>query len=654
MVNFLDSLHLTPKLLSKYSDAEISEAIWVVLNWTYLYRQNNRNIKELVLWIKSFIKKYDISLTDLPKLDQIFDTLLSSSIDFSDYGLISYFKDRISKDFDEYFRNILELMEHSPMTYFVWDASNDWWPVKDVSKNLLQNFWYDSIRFLNWEKKFADIIYRRDLNRVSQEVHQNIFDKKLDNFEQYYRIVDAKWDIRHVYDFTKVIYDDKGNVVKLYWFIIDITDKVRAQTLEENYKKALDNSAIVQIINREWVIEYVNDLYRIVSWDDRDIIWKNASIMWWKAFHDKEFWKDMWTTVNDWNVWSGIIKNPRVWTRWWVYYTKATITPLRNSNWEIDGFMAIKFDITESEELKHQLWVANARLEQILDSTSQWFWTIDDNLVIKDVNDSFCQMLWYTKEEVIGKSIYDFFDTENKEKLDEQVHLIKDQKHRNYDISITKKDWTQLPIILKATSIQDFEWNFSEAIAFITDITEIKEYQKRLYEMANKDPLTWICNRRNFDIQLKSNFELVNDWGISKLSLVVFDLDHFKRINDWFGHDWWDLVLKKVWEILLELELLIKWLSVYRVWGEEFVILWVDISLDEMFKIMESLRLTISETKVLIDTREIGFTISAWIVEYSIDARIDSETKLYKKADALLYMAKEDGRNNVKTPRDLV
>jgi len=69
------------------------------------------------------MRKYDLSVVDLPDLDSIFDRLLNSSISLSDYGVISYFKIRISKDKDEYLRNILDLMEHSPMTYFVWDTS---------------------------------------------------------------------------------------------------------------------------------------------------------------------------------------------------------------------------------------------------------------------------------------------------------------------------------------------------------------------------------------------------------------------------------------------------------------------------------------------------------------------------------------------------
>jgi len=90
------------------------------------------------------------------------------------------------------------------------------------------------------------------------------------------------------------------------------------------------------------------------------------------------------------------------------------------------------------------------RFHKILNSTSQWFWVIGEDLKILDINDGFCTMTGYNKEEITGRHIYDFFDSESRKVLEKQAHTIKDTKHRTYDVKLLRKDGTSLPIKLES------------------------------------------------------------------------------------------------------------------------------------------------------------------------------------------------------------
>ncbi len=82
--------------------------------------------------------------------------------------------------------------------------------------------------------------------------------------------------------------------------------------------------------------------------------------------------------------------------------------------------------------------------------------------------------------------------------------------------------------------MRDDGGNFSEAVAFVADSTEAKAFQARLYLASITDELTQIGNRRHFDGEFSESFQALRDGKIENLSLVIFDIDNFKRVNDSF------------------------------------------------------------------------------------------------------------------------
>lgn len=143
-------------------------------------------------------------------------------------------------------------------------------------------------------------------------------------------------------------------------------------------------------------------------------------------------------------------------------------------------------------------------------------------------------MLGYGREDLVGHDVREFFDEKNRTALDAQAKNIVSTDHRNYDVEILKKDGTSLPITITATTLRDEGGTFSEAVAFVADSTEAKAFQARLYLASITDELTQIGNRRHFDAEFSESFQALRNGKMESLSLVIFDIDNFKRVNDSF------------------------------------------------------------------------------------------------------------------------
>lgn len=174
----------------------------------------------------------------------------------------------------------------------------------------------------------------------------------------------------------------------------------------------------------------------------------------------------------------------------------------------------------------------------------------------------------------------------------------------------------------------------------------LNEYNRQAFEhMAHTDSLTGLNNRRFFEYLAQQHpTHRLKEGTLSPSSLIVFDVDHFKKINDNYGHDIGDQVLqiiaKTAQSEMRNTDILA------RYGGEEFIALLPDTHLDDALKIADCLRQRIEQTEVFLDqVQSLKFTISvgAAILE-------TCETDLYtviKQADIALYQAKANGRNRV-------
>ncbi|PYE90109.1 GGDEF domain-containing protein [Phyllobacterium leguminum] len=164
-----------------------------------------------------------------------------------------------------------------------------------------------------------------------------------------------------------------------------------------------------------------------------------------------------------------------------------------------------------------------------------------------------------------------------------------------------------------------------------------------LAQAALTDGLTGMQNRRYFDEALKEY--LVQFGRIDKpVGLMILDLDHFKSVNDTYGHDMGDAVLREVAHCLKDYTRYHD--VVARLGGEEFAIVVSNMEKEYLAKLAERIRKAVSEIALTVDDVPIKVTTSIGVAEWD---RQESWQDFYRRADQLLYQAKNMGRNRVCT-----
>ncbi len=187
------------------------------------------------------------------------------------------------------------------------------------------------------------------------------------------------------------------------------------------------------------------------------------------------------------------------------------------------------------------------------------------------------------------------------------------------------------------------------SIGSLRDITERvqveSEIKEELEKLTNIDALTDLANRREFFYRLDHEMKRIRR-NQSEVSILVIDIDHFRRINEQFGHDIGDAVIMQVADIirkqLRETDL------AARIGGEEFGVFLPDTPIEGAYWVAERIRLSIAKALMMVgaDKTPVGVTVSIGAATATVHDELDA-TEIYKMADTRLYIAKHTGRNQV-------
>ena len=194
--------------------------------------------------------------------------------------------------------------------------------------------------------------------------------------------------------------------------------------------------------------------------------------------------------------------------------------------------------------------------------------------------------------------------------------------------------WTTFLINLLICGVISF------VVVRLTRMT-IHSYQERVERMASTDKLTGLYNRQAFDLMFEAAVAEAGRDG-TPFALLSLDLDHFKEINDTYGHQAGDAVLERTARILQAGVRSSD--SVFRWGGEEFLVLLRKCPKDAAMLVGDKLRTSLKLTVTTHDGREIRITVSAGVADYHND---ESGKDLIKRADQALYEAKRLGRDRV-------
>jgi diguanylate cyclase (GGDEF)-like protein len=177
------------------------------------------------------------------------------------------------------------------------------------------------------------------------------------------------------------------------------------------------------------------------------------------------------------------------------------------------------------------------------------------------------------------------------------------------------------------------------AIGFLASV--VIEYQQHLSNLATMDPLTRLLNRRGLEDALQISRAQAARRGLPTSAIMV-DIDHFKQVNDSFGHEVGDHVLRQVGDIISRLTRSSD--VVARTGGEEFLIVLPETELASARLLAERIREAIGQRPLLVDSQRIGVTVSLGVASVVGAMNLD---ELSLEADRAMYLAKRGGRNRV-------
>ena len=169
----------------------------------------------------------------------------------------------------------------------------------------------------------------------------------------------------------------------------------------------------------------------------------------------------------------------------------------------------------------------------------------------------------------------------------------------------------------------------------------VSPYENRLQEMATTDKLTGVYNRQAFDLVMGETIKDANR-NKNKFSIVIFDIDFFKTINDNYGHLAGDEFIKSIVDVTNPF---LRKSDIFSRWGgDEFILLLKNCSIEDAYNISENIRSEIKKIKVTFKDNDIFSTVSMGVSEYRLGEEMD---KVICRADKALYISKRNGRDRV-------
>jgi diguanylate cyclase (GGDEF)-like protein/PAS domain S-box-containing protein len=244
----------------------------------------------------------------------------------------------------------------------------------------------------------------------------------------------------------------------------------------------------------------------------------------------------------------------------------------------------------------------------------------------------------YSYAEMMAMSVkeLDATDEESVRIMKENIARMKVKGFVTFEIRHQRKNGSTFPVEIRG---QIFVLEGKKLVISVArDISERQEVQQKLEKLATTDPLTGVYNRYQFEL-LYDNEVKKNHRHEQDMALILFDIDHFKDINDTFGHDAGDLALREFVAIIRKN---IRSYDICARWGgEEFILLVPGIDIQNAVSIAETIR----DEVFRCEFHRVGhFTTSAGVSGWSRSDTIDS---LIKRADQALFIAKKAGRNRV-------
>jgi diguanylate cyclase (GGDEF)-like protein/PAS domain S-box-containing protein len=302
-----------------------------------------------------------------------------------------------------------------------------------------------------------------------------------------------------------------------------------------------------------------------------------------------------------------------------------------------DGLSIYVHDITAKRCAEEALRNSEQRFREIIEMTSAGYVLADSAHRIVDVNPALCKLSGYREEELIAQSLATLFAFSPWEEL-AFAHGGPCSMH-GMETTVRHRDGRDIHVLFNGSVRRDGRGRAESVTGLMTDITARKETENRLEQLATHDTLTGLPNRA----LLNERLQQMLDFGPrnSSIAVMFIDLDRFKQVNDSFGHEAGDILLK---EVSRRLKQALRPSDVIaRLGGDEFVVATYCSSARHSAESIAAKLLGMLTVPVDIGDQEVVIGASIGISMFPQDG--DTREVLFQNADTAMYRAKGRGRN---------
>lgn len=469
--------------------------------------------------------------------------------------------------------------------------------------------------------------------------------------------------------------------------IRDITERRRTEEELRKVLQAVEQSAnAIVITDIDGHIEYANPKFVEVSgYSLAEVIGKTPRILS-SGEHDAKFYENLWQTIRSGRVWRGELHNRR--KDGTLYWEDSTIAPVFDLSHRLVNFIAVKEDITARKLLEEAERNQRQLAEALRDTSAALNGTLKLEEVLDRVLDNIGKLMAFDAAMVLlvdGHSVRRIRHLSRDSETTVNPFAIGDTQASLINLPLLEEmRETKLPCLIADTQT-DPRWllvpdmgrirsfmsapivirghvagminTLSSTPGFFTSAhserllvfagqaavaIENAQLFEQAYYLSVTDPLTELTNRRYFFEVGRLELERALRYKRT-LSVMMVDVDHFKNINDTFGHAIGDVTLR---EIAARIRQTVRTVdTVARFGGEEFIVLMPETNLEEACQVAERVRHAVSDIPVKTEAGNVSTSLSIGVAQLG-DTSTDMD-RLIQCADQAMYAAKAEGRNQV-------
>jgi PAS domain S-box-containing protein len=302
----------------------------------------------------------------------------------------------------------------------------------------------------------------------------------------------------------RIARDAAGEFLRTHCILTDVTERIEQKRQLRLAASVFSHAReAITITDAEGNIVIISQRFtEITGYSAEEVIGRNPRILQ-SGRQDAAFYKRMWAQITATGHWSGEIWNKR--KNGSIYPEWLSISSVTDDAGKVSNYIAVFTDLSERVEAEQRLRESEQRYRTMFEQAPEGVWIIGADARTIKVNQHMCQLLGYSAAEMNGQTPFDFVDAENSLIFETQKQLRTKTTNRNYEIALRHKDGHNIPVAFSATNLYSEDGSLMAVLAFVTDISERKEHERKMQRFNDELEHRVVERTRALDI---ANHEL--------------------------------------------------------------------------------------------------------------------------------------------------